>query len=122
SRDNKNGVTSFAPVVKKVTPSVVKVLVASTPKNVGYDDIFPDNPFFRRFFGDEFGRNERREFRMPKQQGLGSGVIVSEEGYILTNNHVVDNADEVKVSLTDGREFTAKVAGKDQIGRASCRE
>jgi serine protease Do len=113
SRDNKNGVTSFAPVVKKVAPSVVKVLVASTPKNVGYDDIFPDNPFFRRFFGDEFGRNERRESRMPKQQGLGSGVIVSEEGYILTNNHVVDNADEVKVSLTDGREFTAKVVGKD---------
>jgi serine protease Do len=114
SRDNKNGITSFAPVVKKVTPSVVKVLVASTPKNVTYDDMFPDHPFFRRFFGEEFGRNQsRREFRMPKQHGLGSGVIVSEDGYILTNNHVVDNADEVKVALTDGREFTAKVIGKD---------
>jgi serine protease Do len=114
SRDNKNGVTSFAPVVKKVSPSVVKVFVASTPKNVSYDGMLPDHPFFRRFFGDESAPNQqRREVPAPKQHGLGSGVIISEEGYILTNNHVVDNADEVKVALTDGREFTAKVVGKD---------
>ena len=114
SRDNKNGVTSFAPVVKKVTPSVVKVFVATTPKNVAYEEMLPDHPFFRRFFGDEFGRNQqRRELPMPRQHGLGSGVIVGEDGYILTNNHVVDNADEVKVAMTDGREFTAKVVGKD---------
>lgn len=106
--------TSFAPVVKKVTPSVVKVFVSSTPKQVSQRGAFPDHPFFRRFFGDDFDLpNSGRNFRMPKQQGLGSGVIVSEDGYILTNNHVVENADEVKIALTDGRELTAKVVGKD---------
>ena len=108
------GLTSFAPVVKKVTPSVVKVFVSSTPKQVSQRGAFPDHPFFRRFFGDEFDLPDSgRNFRMPKQQGLGSGVIVSEDGYIITNNHVVDNADEVKIGLADGREFTAKVVGKD---------
>jgi len=50
---------------------------------------------------------------MPKQHGMGSGVVVTKDGYLLTNNHVVDNADEVKVALQDGREFTAKVVGRD---------
>jgi len=111
----ETGVTSFAPVVKKVIPSVVKVYVSATVKNTSYqpDEMF-DNPFFRRFFGDEFnGRQFRRNMPAPKQHGLGSGVIVSKEGYLLTNNHVIDNADEVKVALSDGREFDAKVVGKD---------
>jgi len=76
--------------------------------------------FLRRFFGDEFpgqgqgqGRNQRRNFGVPRQQGIGSGVIATKDGYILTNNHVVDGADEVKVALQDGREFTAKVIGRD---------
>jgi serine protease Do len=68
----------------------------------------------RRFFGDEpQGRTPRRNQPMPRQQGIGSGVIVTKDGYILTNNHVVDGADEVKVALQDGREFTAKVIGRD---------
>ena len=106
---------SFAPVVKKVAPSVVKVFTTTKVKQASLPD-FPgfDNPFFRRFFGDEFSQPGRQpRLRMPPQQGVGSGVIVTKDGYILTNNHVVDNADEVKVTLQDGREFTAKVIGKD---------
>ena len=69
--------------------------------------------FFRRFFGDQFqGRSPQREFRSPRQMGIGSGVVVTKDGYILTNNHVVEGADELKVSFQDGREFTAKVIGR----------
>lgn len=73
---------------------------------------FFDDPFFRRFFGEEFERRFRRprEFR---QEGMGSGVIVSADGYIVTNNHVVENADEIEVSLPDKRTFKAKVIGTD---------
>jgi serine protease Do len=114
NREGKFGV-SFAPVVKKVSPSVVKISIlikgkeVSAPSWPGFDD-----PFFRRFFGDEFGgRGGRRTYRTPPQHGVGSGVIVTKDGYILTNNHVVDDADEVKVTLQDGRELIAKVIGKD---------
>src|SRR5687768_15538336 len=106
--------TSFSPVVKKVSPAVVKVFTTTAPKQRNYPTPNPffDDPFFRRFFGDEF-RGQQREFRVPKQHGLGSGVVVSEDGYILTNNHVVENADEIKVQFADEREFTAKVVGRD---------
>ncbi len=112
----ETGITSFAPVVKKVTPSVVQVYVTSNGRNVAQQlpDELADNPFFRRFFGDEFdGNRPRRNMPMPKQRGMGSGVIVTKDGYLLTNNHVVDNADEVKVAMSDGREFNARVVGKD---------
>jgi serine protease Do len=112
----ETGITSFAPVVKKVTPSVVKVYVSATVKQTAHQipDEFSNNPFFRRFFGDDFGGQQfGRNMPMPKQHGMGSGVIVTKDGYLLTNNHVVDNADEVKVALGDGREFSAKVIGKD---------
>ena len=110
TRDLKLG-TSFAPIVKKVAPSVVKVSI--TAKASESRMAMPDNDFFRRFFGNEdpFGSGRGHGFL---EHGLGSGVIVSPDGYILTNNHVVNNAGEIQVSLNDGREFTAKVVGTDQ--------
>jgi len=107
--------SSFAPVVKKVAPGVVKVFTTTKIHNTAFNGA-PDgtDDFFRRFFGDPSqGRMPRREFGTPRQQGIGSGVIATKDGYILTNNHVVDGADEVKVALQDGREFTAKVVGRD---------
>jgi len=68
-------------------------------------------PFFKRFFGDNF-----KHPKQPKEQksvGLGSGVIVSSDGYIITNYHVVKDADEIKVLLSDKREFVGKVIGSD---------
>ncbi|WP_426444628.1 trypsin-like peptidase domain-containing protein, partial [Salmonella enterica] len=66
-------------------------------------------PFFRKFFGDQFDEQQRDD----KQSSLGSGVIVSPQGYILTNNHVVEAADKIEVALADGRKASAKVVGID---------
>jgi serine protease Do len=105
--------TGFAPVVKKVLPAVVTISstkVVKTQGGMGEDGEM--DPLFRQFFGGNSGErfNAPREQR---EQGLGSGVIVSPEGYILTNNHVVDGATDVRVTLSDKREFQAKVVGTD---------
>ncbi len=100
---------SFAPVFKKVGPSVVNIYSTMTIKERA-NPLFND-PMLRRFFGDQFGQGQPRE---RKAQSLGSGVIVSPDGYILTANHVVDGADKIKISLSSGaREYDAKVIGTD---------
>lgn len=107
---------SYAAVIKKVTPSVVTITSSRTVKVRDYQDYYDD--LFRQFFGDRYGqpRGGGRQ-RQYTEQSLGSGVIVTEDGYILTNNHVVEGADEdgVKVALSDGKtKYSAKVVGKDR--------
>jgi serine protease Do len=110
TRDGKFG-TSFAPIVKKVGPSVVKVFTTVSLKS---NALNRDDPRLRRFFGERpEGLQPPSGRKQPRQYGVGSGVIVTADGYLLTNNHVVDSADTVKVTLQDGREFTAKVIGTD---------
>ncbi len=108
---------SYSPIVKRVTPSVVKVFTRERAKEMAVDGNLPfDDPMFRQFFGPLFGGpgGQRRIVRQPPVLGFGSGIIVSPDGYILTNYHVVDSADSVKVTLADGREFTAKVVSTDK--------
>src|SRR5829696_3383912 len=100
---------SYAPMLEHVTPAVVTVRVQKRASMVPTDQQIPEE--FRRFFGDQLP--QPRGQRQRPQRGLGSGVIASQDGYILTNNHVVEGADEVKVELPDTRTFTAKVIGTD---------
>jgi serine protease Do len=105
--------TSFAPVVQKVMPSVVNIFSSRKVKTDHRQmELFNEDPLFRRFFGNQFGgRNLIPKER--QERSLGSGVIISPDGYIVTNNHVVDDASDIKVSLSDKREFTARVVGTD---------
>jgi serine protease Do len=105
--------TGFAPVVKHALPAVVNISSSKVVRTgPGPMEPFLQDPFFRRFFGDQFGPMFQGP-RQEREQSLGSGVLVSSDGYILTNNHVVDGASEIKVSLSDKREFTAHVIGTD---------
>jgi Do/DeqQ family serine protease len=108
------GGDSYAPIVEQTAPAVVTIRSDRTVKNVGQQFQLPDDPLFRQFFGERFG-NGQGPRQMPPQRegGLGSGVIVRADGYILTNNHVVEGADHVTVEMTDGQTFKAKVVGTD---------
>jgi serine protease Do len=103
---------AMAEVVAAVKPAVVNIASTKTIKGGAMSSPFFHDPSFRRFFGDDPRFSERQ--REHKQSGLGSGVIVDKDGYILTNNHVIKEADEIKVTLSDKREFKGKVIGTDQ--------
>lgn len=100
---------TYAPIVDRVAPAVVTIRSERMVRSVSQQ--MPDHPLFREFFGDQ-SRGQRPQ---PDRRdgGMGSGVIVRQDGYILTNNHVVDKAEVVNVELTDGRSFKAKVVGTD---------
>ena len=102
---------TLAPLVEQVSPAVVNIF---THKIVRARQAVPlfDDPFFRRFFGDQFapGLNQRQT---RKQNSLGSGVIVGPEGLVVTNKHVIEGADEIKVVLADRREFNAEIMVMD---------
>lgn len=118
---------SFAELAAKLGPSVVNVNVTRTTEGVSWNapEGFEQGPFehfYRRFFDDERGQRQERRHRPGhsprrpghfRQHGNGSGVIIDAEGHILTNHHVVVRADEVRVTLTDGREYEARVVGRD---------
>jgi serine protease DegQ len=101
---SSGGVSSYSAAARHATPAVVSIIASKAPaRNPQIDD-----PWFKFFFGDQDPRQQRQP-----QVGLGSGVIVSPEGYLLTNNHVIEGADDIEVQLPDGRQTRAKVVGTD---------
>lgn len=111
---SSNGVpvlqTSYADLVSRVSPAVVTIRSTERARTAQQFP-FMDDPQFREFFGDRLPQMQQQPPRPV--QGVGSGVIVSPDGYILTNHHVVDGALEIRVELTDNRTFTAKMVGSD---------
>lgn len=101
----------FSTVLKSALPAVVNIhsskIVKPRPGGMPFNE-----PFFRQFFGDQFGQPQMQP-RQQREQSLGSGVIVASDGIILTNNHVIDGATDIKVDLADKRQFQAKLIGTD---------
>ncbi len=103
---------SYAPLVKQAAPAVVNVYSRKVVRGRQFSPLF-DDPFFRRFFGEGFGMGLGKSPQRV-QNSLGSGVIVGADGLIVTNNHVIEGADEVTVVLADRREFAAVIVGTDE--------
>jgi serine protease Do len=114
------GRDSYADVVKIVAPAVVTIRVEGKARVSPTQFQFDGDDFFRRFFGEDEGDNSRgprRQRAVPRtfrQRGLGSGVVMTSDGYILTNNHVVEGADAIHIDLSDGRTLEARVIGTDK--------
>ncbi len=104
---------AFIKVSDEVGPAVVSISTVHTEKvsPKQYFGPFSDDEFFRQFFKDFFGEMPEREFQ---RRGLGSGFVIDADGYILTNQHVIEGADKIEITLADGRKFPAKVKGQDK--------
>jgi len=107
SRETQQGVSSYSVAVKKASPAVVNIYTAKLVAQK-QPRLFND-PLFRRFFDEGLQGIPKKKL----ETSLGSGVIISEEGYILTNNHVIEGADEIEVALRDGRNAQAAIVGSD---------
>lgn len=106
--NNVNTIGSYSAAAKKAMPAVVNIFTSSQKTTVNPHQQYKDDPLFRHFFGDQLDDEEEQP-----ENSLGSGVIVSEQGLILTNDHVVASADEIEILLSDGRKLPAQVVGTD---------
>jgi len=104
---SRSGPVSYADAVERAAPAIVNVHTAKLITRRVHPLL--EDPIFKQFFGERFGKT-----RQEIQTSLGSGVVVSSQGYILTNNHVIDGADEIQVLLADGRKTEASVVGTDR--------
>jgi serine protease DegQ len=97
--------STYRAASQRAMPAVVNIYTTKAGRQSPHP--FDNDPFFRRFFGDNLGAPDERQF------SLGSGVIISPDGYILTNNHVIESADEIEIALADGRKVKGKLVGTD---------
>ncbi len=113
TRTSYAGGVDFTKAAESTVNGVVHILATMNSKTTTVDVADPFADFFGDFFGRGGGQRRQREVQTPERRGIGSGVIISSDGYIVTNNHVVDKSDELTVTLNDKREYKARLIGQD---------